>query len=258
MNKHNTILFVFSILAVHLLVLFFLPKLLLHPVFIICNIVFIFISILSNYFFNAWAANFDIFSGIVRDFPVKLLLHSFLSIILIGAGMVFIYSIMGTNGFQISSKEYFFAITLVFLSVIGLQSYFTFKQFYVPKQNSVEEFIRTSTDEKILISDIALIKREENLLNVVLFNKEVVKVYNSLGNLMNTVLSKDFFRINREVVVNREAVEKWERIDQNNLEVTVMPIEELFRVTKKNVSGFKSWMKKRGKNMPISEHSEIR
>ena len=93
------------------------------------------------------------------------------------------------------------------------------------------------------IQDIAYIHYQDRITWVVLFDLKNYAVDHSLDRLTEYLPSDQFFRINRQAIVNKRAVRQFSKASSNrlNLEMKVDATVEL-TVSKESSKGFKTWV----------------
>jgi len=95
----------------------------------------------------------------------------------------------------------------------------------------------------ISVSEIAFFYSENAVTHVTTFRDEIYHTNLSLDELLKQLDSKNFFRVNRQYIVNIHAIENILRYGQNQLKLITNPrIDDLVLISKNRVAEFKQWL----------------
>ncbi|MFA5327604.1 MAG: LytTR family transcriptional regulator DNA-binding domain-containing protein [Prolixibacteraceae bacterium] len=111
--------------------------------------------------------------------------------------------------------------------------------------NSKSRMLTYKKDELVSINvgEIAFLFSENATTRVTTFKQEVYHTNLSLDEIMKQLNPKSFFRINRQYIVNIQAIENILRYGNSQLKLVTNPkIEEIVIISKNKVSEFKQWL----------------
>lgn len=111
------------------------------------------------------------------------------------------------------------------------------KSFLVFKNN---KYITVST------KDIAFFYVKYESSTIVCFDRQEYFIHPSLEQIQNLVSGRQFFRLNRQYLINFNAVKEAEHYFARKLLVTlILPVSEKLLITKEKVTGFLHWLDNR-------------
>lgn len=139
------------------------------------------------------------------------------------------------------------------------QLHMAFEKFELNEMNSFSDQAplfdkEKSYDQKLLskvgnhtivieIADIAFFYHEDRTTKAILFNNKSHLIDNSLDKLQDFLSNNLFFRINRQVIVQKKAVKKTTIYSSSRLLLTTNPIsDEQLIVSKEKTPLFKKWL----------------
>jgi two-component system, LytTR family, response regulator LytT len=97
----------------------------------------------------------------------------------------------------------------------------------------------------VLVSDIAFVYLENDITYLYDFKGEKHSIFKTLDEIEQVVSPHQFFRINRQIIVNRQAVKDIESGFNNKIIVRlIVPTPEKAVVPRPKVTGFLSWVEK--------------
>ena len=116
-----------------------------------------------------------------------------------------------------------------------------------PKEEtgSKSRILTYKKDELISISmsEIAFFYSEHAMTHLTTFKQEVYHTNLSLDEIQKQLDAKNFFRINRQYVVNIQAIENILRYGQSQLKLITNPrIDDIVLISKNRVAEFKQWL----------------
>jgi two-component system, LytTR family, response regulator LytT len=122
-----------------------------------------------------------------------------------------------------------------------------FKDF-VQKEKTYQTSFLVRFREKIhpvLVADIAFVYLDNDVTYLYNFKGEKYSIFKTLDEIENAISPQQFFRINRQIIVNRQAIKDIESGFNNKIIVSlILPMPEKAVVPRPKVTGFLSWVEK--------------
>jgi hypothetical protein len=91
--------------------------------------------------------------------------------------------------------------------------------------------------------DISFIQLKTGLLFIHLSNGEEVLLSENVDHVEQKLSNKDFFRANRQVILNRQACKSFKSVKNGKIEVFINPDTDPVVVSQKRASDFRSWIR---------------
>ena len=99
--------------------------------------------------------------------------------------------------------------------------------------------------QKIPVSpeDISLVQLKSGLLYLVLTNGDQLLMTENLDAVERKLPETDFFRVNRQVILNRKACQSYKSVKNGKIEVEISADEDPVVVSQKRAADFRSWIR---------------
>jgi len=179
---------------------------------------------------------------------------SFLWVMVIDIAFYFFYYKIQSLS-ETTFYEFDVPLTVAILTIGSF--YFYQKNFYSPiMQKNGESELKIEAfagKESRLIStiDIAAIYLSENITWITLLNGKTFYTNKTLLDLTEIISNDDFFKLNRQTIISRKAVDGYERLDYQKLlikSISNLEIKANLVVSKYNAPIFKKWLTNSGHN----------
>jgi len=148
-------------------------------------------------------------------------------------------------------------IFLILLNLISLSNYLIKNkkietlvikdQIVVNPSESLKSIIgyKGYTEEKIAISNCALIRSANKILWLITFDGETFRVQGTMEEWGEKLKDSNFYRINRQYLSSFNAIKSIEQTETRKLKVNfVISLEDDVYISKPNIAFFKQWWKK--------------
>lgn len=93
------------------------------------------------------------------------------------------------------------------------------------------------------VTDVAYVYTANNLTHIVTFNQGTFYTNQSLDDFLKPLSENLFFRVNRQFIVNIQAIKSIIRYGKNQLKLVTEPVtQDIILISKNKVSEFKEWL----------------